>query len=283
MPELPEVETIVRSLKNGARHGGLTAIGQKVRDAQILWNRTIAEPSISQFNKRIIDQTIEAVARRGKFLVFTLSEDTLLMHLRMSGDLRVEKSVDGNGKAIPVHKHDRLVLRFESSLRLAFNNPRKFGRVWLLKNPQKVLSLLGPEPMDAALTGERFHVMLQGRKRQLKPLLMDQHFLAGIGNIYADEALFRASLHPRSGSNTLTKSQSINLLKQIRRVLEQGIRRNGASIDWVYRGGDFQNDFKVYGRAGEPCPRCGVAIQRIVVSQRGTHICPHCQTNNARC
>ena len=119
--------------------------------------------------------------------------------------------------------------------------------------------------------------MLTSRCRQLKPLLMDQRFLAGLGNIYTDEALFRVKIHPLSRSDSLTESKSVMLLKAIREVLEDGIHRNGASIDWVYRGGDFQNHFNVYGRKGDPCPKCGTPIERLLVGQRGTHICPNCQ------
>ena len=199
------------------------------------------------------------------------------MHLRMSGDLRVEFCADASGIEIPPHKHDRLVLDFMSGQRLAFNNPRKFGRVWLVENPQEILGSLGPEPHDAGLTDCKFFEMLQSHKRQLKPLLLDQHFLAGMGNIYTDEALFRAKLHPRVQSHTLSTEQSSRLLMEIRAVLREGIARNGASIDWVYRGGDFQNMFNVYGRSGEACPACGSAIERLLVGQRGTHICPKCQ------
>ena len=119
--------------------------------------------------------------------------------------------------------------------------------------------------------------MLHRRSRQLKPLLMDQRFIAGLGNIYTDEALHLAKLHPLAVSDQLTREESARLLAAIREVLGEGIRRNGASIDWVYRGGDFQNYFSVYGRAGSPCPNCGTPIERLVVGQRGTHICPNCQ------
>ena len=171
----------------------------------------------------------------------------------------------------------RSLLVFESRQRLALNDTRKFGRVWLTDDPESVLGVLGPEPLDSALTAERFHAMLQNHRRMLKPLLMDQHFLAGMGNIYTDEALFRARLHPRKISETLTPVQSATLLEGIRGVLIEGIQRNGASIDWVYRGGDFQNHFNVYGRKGENCPVCGTLIERLLVGQRGTHICPSCQ------
>ena len=277
MPELPEVETIVRALDSGIRYGGLRVTGQKIHRAQVLWAGTLEKIAPGPFEERISGQIISNVNRRGKFLVFTLNRDTLLIHLRMSGDLRVEQAFGSEGDEIAPHQHDRLLLIFESQQRLAFNDTRKFGRVWLTDDPASVLDVLGPEPLDSALTAERFHAMLQKHRRMLKPLLMDQHFLAGMGNIYTDEALFRARLHPCSSADLLTPLHSALLLKEIRNVLTEGIQRNGASIDWVYRGGDFQNHFNVYGRKGENCPLCGARIERLLVGQRGTHICPNCQ------
>ncbi len=140
-----------------------------------------------------------------------------------------------------------------------------------------MVSKLGPEPLDLSLTPDDFFNRLQLRSRQLKPLLLDQTFIAGLGNIYTDEALHLARLHPLRGSDTLTYQEAERLLAAIRTVLTEGIRTEGASIDWVYRGGGFQNNFRVYGRAGEPCPVCGTPIERIIVGQRGTHFCPVCQ------
>jgi len=277
MPELPEVETIVRKLIGVHNRAVLSIIDREIQNALVLWEGTLANQLPDDFITRVKHQSVRSVSRRGKFLVFTLSKDTLLIHLRMSGDLRLENVIDQAGKEMPIQKHDRLVLTFTSGIRLAFNNPRKFGRVWLVSDPDEILGNLGPEPLDETLDADRFYGMLQQHKRQLKPLLMDQHFIAGMGNIYTDEALYRAKLHPLRHSNTLTKEQSACLLDSLRSVLKEGIRRNGASIDWVYRGGDFQNYFNVYGRAGDPCPTCGTLIERLVVGQRGTHICPRCQ------
>ena len=160
---------------------------------------------------------------------------------------------------------------------MVFNDTRKFGRVWLVEDAQSVLGGLGPEPLDESLTGSDFYRMLQKQKRQIKPLLLDQSFLAGLGNIYTDEALFQARIHPLTAACAIQKSEANELLAAIRSVLQEGIQRNGASIDWVYRGGDFQNHFQVYQRDGQPCSRCGTEIQRITVGQRGTHFCPRCQ------
>lgn len=274
MPELPEVETIVRSLQKGGR-GQVPIPGKTIHSALLSWPRTLAEPGEIEFPGRIAGQRVEEVSRRAKFIVIHLSCDWLLIHLRMSGDLRVEQGV----KALTPQPHDRLSILFEDESALYFNDTRKFGRVWLLSDPERVLGDLGPEPLEAALlTPQAFHARLVARNRQLKPLLLDQTFLAGLGNIYTDEALFLARLHPLKQSGTLTPDQSALLLKSIRRVLREGIRHNGASIDWVYRGGGFQNHFRVYQRTGEPCPVCGEPIQHIRVGQRSSHFCPCCQS-----
>jgi formamidopyrimidine-DNA glycosylase len=274
MPELPEVETIVRSLSQGGR-GGPSILGYKIEASFLYWQRTLAEPDEISFMERIQGQTIEDIGRRAKYIVFKLSHDTLIIHLRMSGDLRVEAGWENNkNKLLP---HDRLVLSLSNHLALVFNDPRKFGKVWLTSNPERILSNLGPEPLGNELTSGHFYEMLQHRHRQLKPLLMNQQFLAGLGNIYADEALFKARLHPLSISDKINTQQAEVLLKAIRDVLNEGIKRNGASIDWVYRGGDFQNMFNVYQRDGQNCYFCGSIIQRAMIGQRSTHFCPNCQ------
>jgi formamidopyrimidine-DNA glycosylase len=270
MPELPEVETIKNLLRQGKGESP-SLLGMEVASARLLWDRTLAQPSPREFTRRIISQRVDEIERRGKFLHFRLSHDSLLIHLRMSGDLLV----------LPVNSpegaYDRLVLNMTAGVRLVFSDPRKFGRVWLVDDPQAILGALGPEPFDPQLTNEEFHHRLKQRHRQIKPLLMDQAFLAGLGNIYTDEALHLSRIHPLRPSDQITPAESAQLLESIRIVLKEGIFRNGASIDWVYRGGDFQNHFRVYQRTGEPCPVCGTPIARIVVGQRGTHFCPHCQ------
>lgn len=268
MPELPEVETIARAIKPDI-------VGRVITSADLRWARTLATPSPAQFKQQIAGQQILDVSRRAKYVVIRLKTYSFLVHLRMSGDLRVEK-----GKIKP-EKHDRLVLYLcasngdESSL--AFNDTRKFGRVWLVSESEKVLGKLGPEPLEKGFTAEWLFENLHTRKRQLKPLLLDQSFLAGLGNIYTDECLHIAKLHPLAVSNTVTKKQAAVLHDAICTVLKEGIRRNGASIDWVYRGGEFQNYFRVYDREGKACPVCGTQIQKFTVGQRGTHVCPKCQ------
>ena len=270
MPELPEVETIASGLRLGG-DGFPSILGRRILSASLLWPRTLAEPAPQQFLARVAGQTIIDIGRRGKFLKMRLSQDWLLVHLRMSGDLLVENDRQ------ELAPHYRLLLYLDENLRLAFNDTRKFGRVWLVSDPQPMLSRLGPEPFDPALTAHAFYERLQHTHRQLKPLLLDQAFLAGLGNIYTDEALHLAKLHPHLPANAVTPLQAGQLLESIRQVLSSAIHHHGASIDWVYRGGDFQDHFTVYQRTGQPCRTCSTPIQRIVVGQRGTHFCPVCQ------
>jgi len=277
MPELPEVETIARTLREGGREGP-PLLGRTLRGAHVLWARTLATSDPPTFAQTLAGQTVRSVGRRGKFLVLGLSRGhSLLIHLRMSGDLRWQPPPPDPQTPPTPAPHDRLILEFTDGWRLCFNDPRKFGRVWLVEHADSVLAELGPEPLDESLSAEAFHRRLSATRRALKPLLMDQRFLAGLGNIYADEALFHANLHPLRPAHTLTFHEASRLLEAIRLVLREGIRRNGASIDWVYRGGDFQHHFAVYGRAGQPCRRCGTPIQRLRIAQRSAHFCPQCQ------
>ena len=264
MPELPEVETIVRNLRPAL-------LGKTILSANLLWDRTLVSPSPALFQKRIRKQSIQDISRRAKFLQIKLSTYHLIIHLRMSGDLLVV--LGGYQPA----KHDRLLLHLTDDWTLIFSDPRKFGRVWLVEDPAEIFQNLGPEPLSDEFTPAWLYASLQSQHRQLKPLLLDQSFLAGLGNIYTDEALHMARLHPLTPSDLVSLEEAEILQMAIREVLEEGIRRNGASIDWVYRGGDFQNHFRVYGRQGEACPVCGSTIERSLVGQRGTHICPTCQ------
>jgi formamidopyrimidine-DNA glycosylase len=270
MPELPEVETIARALRQGGR-GGPALVGMRIQRAHLLWARTLAEPGAAEFEPRICGQQITDIGRRGKFLIFSLETDSLLFHLRMSGDLLVEP------QQAPIAAHHRLMLDLEGGLRLAFNDARKFGRAWLVADPERILGGLGPEPLAPSFTAETFYQLLKHTRRQLKPLLLDQSFIAGLGNIYTDEALHLAGLHPLQAADSLDEAQAARLWESIRHVLVDGIQRQGASIDWVYRGGDFQNYFRVYQRTGQPCPVCGTPVARMVIGQRGTHFCPRCQ------
>jgi formamidopyrimidine-DNA glycosylase len=276
MPELPEVETITRALRDGGQ-GGVSLLGCHFISVQINWERSVEMPSVEELEQRLIGRSIVDIGRRGKFIIFSLDSDWLIFHLRMSGDLRVEPWKSDDHKLKPLGPYDRAAFQFSEGARLVFEDTRKFGRIWLVDSLDKVMKQLGPEPLDPSLTSEDFYRRLKSRHRQIKPLLMDQSFLAGLGNIYTDEALYLARIHPLKRSDLLEFQEAELLLSAIRHVLQQGIQSNGASIDWVYKGGSFQNTLQVYQRTGESCRRCGTPIKRIVVGQRGTHFCPVCQ------
>jgi len=264
MPELPEVETITNNLRPQITNKQITA-------CVVNWDRSIAFPLAQQFQSQIVNQKIVALSRRGKFIQIQLTQDFLLIHLRMSGDLLVYPA------SYHVTKHDQVLFYLDNDSILVFHDTRKFGKMWLIDNPGELFAKLGPEPFSDQLTPQAFHALLQSKKRQLKPLLLDQTFLAGLGNIYTDEALFGACLSPLTNSAEVSLIQAEILLASIRDVLSAGIKNNGATIDWVYRGGKFQNHFRVYQRTGLPCFMCGTPIKKISLGQRSTHFCPSCQ------
>lgn len=276
MPELPEVETIRRALQIGGR-GEPAIAGRRITGGRFAWPGCLATPSRALFWRRVRTARIGEISRRGKFLLIGLEggeagqAGTLAVHLRMSGDLMVEPDAGSLPRFCRMH------LKLSGGNRLVFTDLRKFGRLWLLRDTSELLGSLGPEPLEADLTARQFVARANSRRRQLKPLLLDQTFLAGLGNIYTDEALHTAGLHPRRRANSLSADEGRLLWRAIRRVLRAGIRRHGSSIDWIYRGGDYQTQLRVYGRTGLPCPACRTPVVRLEVGQRGTHICPACQ------
>lgn len=276
MPELPEVETIVRKLRDGSPNIP-SVVDQVIKSVDVTWDRIIASSQPDEFKQKLTGKTILNACRRGKFLHFPLSSGHLIGHLRMSGDMRMETVFDDQGNPRPYEAFDKVIINFKSGWRLIFINIRKFGRMWYTEDPSTVFGSLGPEPLDETFDDDMLYEMLKAHNRQIKPLLMDQSFIAGMGNIYADESLFIAKIHPLRLSASLTKSEAQKLHHAIQTTLKAGIQQFGASVDWVYRGGEFQNYFQVYQRKGEPCPRCGALIEKIVVGQRSTHFCPNCQ------
>jgi formamidopyrimidine-DNA glycosylase len=274
MPELPEVETFRRYLLQGS-DGAPSILGKKIRNAELLWEGTLAFPAPDEFLARIQGQYITGIGRRGKHLLIRLSRDTLIIHLRMSGELVVEEQTEVLGK------HYRVIINFDDNYRMAFNNIRKFGRIWLTDTPEQYLAHLGWEPLSDDFTPEELHQLLSSRSQQLKYFLLDQKNIAGMGNIYTDEALHRAKLHPALKSNTLDRQQANRLWQSIREVLQEGIKNQGSSIDWMYRGGDYQNYLSVYNLEGEPCKNCKTPVERIKIAQRSTYYCPTCQPSPA--
>ena len=270
MPELPEVETTVRALRR-------PLVGQVITAVRNSWPRHIATPTLSELQMRINDTRIEAISRRAKYLVFHLSQgETLVIHLKMTGHLFVTIA------ETPIDKHTHTIFELANGQELRFRDMRKFGRVYLVHDPQKLFSKLGPEPLAESFTANQFQDRLNGRSRSLKPLLLDQTFIAGVGNIYADEALFEARLHPERKADSLTVAEIKALHTAIQKVLQLGIEREGASIsDYIKPDGskgDMQNAVAVFRRTGRPCYRCGNSIRRIVIGGRSTHFCPNCQT-----
>lgn len=268
MPELPEVESIARTLRQGSTDAP-PLLGRCVSAVEVRWLRTIAEPDAHTFAELLVGQCVRAVQRHGKYLRIVLDAHELLVHLRMSGRLHVVPQEQA------LTPHTRVVLKLNDAWALRFEDARKFGRMWLVQSPQRVLAKLGPDALSVDL--DTFAARLQARRSRLKPLLLDQTFIAGVGNIYADEALHRACLHPLRSSRTLTTAEIAQLHIAVQAVLHEGIAANGASFDWVYPGGHFQEHFRVYGRVGQPCPRCGAPIKRLVIAQRSTYFCERCQ------
>lgn len=270
MPELPEVETVARGLRS-------LLIGRAIVAASVGWPRTVAKPRAEEFAKGIVGRRVNSVDRRGKYVVIGLDRGYLLVHLKMSGQLQVVRSGE------PKDKHVHLVLDLDDGRQLRFRDVRKFGRVYLVRDPAEVTAGLGPEPLANDFTLAEFRRLLAHRRGRLKPLLLNQHFLAGLGNIYADEALFAAHLHPLRKADSLTPQEQARLYSAIRTVLKGAVEGRGTTLtDGGYadaRGetGTYQERLAVYGQGGNSCSRCQSSIERIVISGRSAHFCPRCQ------
>jgi len=268
MPELPEVETIVRQIRP-------RVVGRRIRAARVHWARTLQHPALERLDRSVRGRTVTRAWRRGKYFVLDLDDGQHLVgHLRMSGRLLVQE------EAAPPYARASFAL--DDGRHLVFTDVRKFGRLAVVRRLGDALPPLGPEPLEAAFDGPWLRRALAARARRLKPLLLDQSFVAGLGNIYVDEALHRARLHPLRPSDRVPGAAAHRLADAIRAVLTAAIAAEGSSFDTFYRTptgqpGAYQDAFLVYGRAGRPCRTCGRAIRRLVVAQRGTHVCTRCQ------
>jgi formamidopyrimidine-DNA glycosylase len=276
MPELPEVQTVVDNLNK------LKIVGCSITGAKIYWPRTIAEMTPAVFCKNIKGCSIQQITRRGKFIVIKLSQDlTLLIHLRMTGHLNWETKDKSR------NKHEHVILEVDGDRELRFQDTRKFGRILLTVDPQAILGKLGPEPLSDDFSRQRLQKMLQACARQIKPLLLDQKFIAGLGNIYVDEALWKARIHPKRISRSLSKKEMIALHRAIRQVLRTGLKNMGTTLgsgaanfySVAGRKGRNADELNVFRRTGQDCSYCGTTIERIMVGQRSSHICPTCQTS----
>ena len=269
MPELPEVETTRRGL---APHVvGRTIRALAVREPRLRWP---IEPAL---NRRIQNRTVTNLSRRGKYLLLSTEGGTLLLHLGMSGSLRFLPA----DRAPSSHDHYDLV--FSAGGLLRFNDPRRFGSLHFSTSPDDhwLLRHLGPEPLGSGFTGEYLWRVSRGRRVAVKTLLMNGRIVAGVGNIYANEALFRAGIHPMRKAGRVSRRRLDRLVEAIRNVLQEAIQAGGTTLQ-DFGGGDgkpgyFQLALDVYGRAGEPCPRCAQPIRTRTIGQRATYYCPACQ------
>ncbi|SHH69534.1 DNA-formamidopyrimidine glycosylase [Virgibacillus chiguensis] len=273
MPELPEVETIRKTLKR-------FVINRTIDQIDIYWPKIIKQPDdMMQFQSEIIGQKILDIHRKGKFLLFELNDYILVSHLRMEGKYSVHQEGE------PVKKHTHIIFRFSTGEELRYNDVRKFGTMHLFHRGeemnQKPLCLLGPDPFDDAFTVEYFIEKLKKTKRVIKSALLDQTIVAGLGNIYVDETLFKARIHPLIPANKLTQKEIKEVRKQAIATLEEAVLQGGTTIrSYVNSQGEmgmFQQKLYVYGQENQACKTCGNTIAKLKVGGRGTHICTSCQ------
>ncbi len=274
MPELPEVETIRRSLVPVVLHKPIEAV-------QIRYARLVQHMSVQDLQAVLVGNQFIDLARRGKYLLFQLANNwELVAHLRMTGRL-----IYFSSGRIPLAKHTSAVFDFGVQGQLRLEDVRKFATLDLVPRGNyeqiKGLSSLGVEPLSADFSMGLFARLLRGRKAKIKGLLLDQSKLAGLGNIYVDESLFMAKIHPERPAGSLTKKEAGRLYEAIRSVLEQAIANQGTTFRDYRTGygqeGSFQNKLLIYGKKGELCPRCQTEVQHIKVAGRTSHYCPRCQ------
>ncbi|MGL5627354.1 MAG: bifunctional DNA-formamidopyrimidine glycosylase/DNA-(apurinic or apyrimidinic site) lyase [Candidatus Rhabdochlamydia sp.] len=265
MPELPEVQTIANHLKIFEKK---QLIDIKVHDCKL-----IAQETLDELQGKIL----LSITRRGKYLHFSFSKNlSLIVHLRMTGQFLIRQKRE---------KHDRATFLFSHQSPLFFKDTRRFGTFMLTKNPEEVFRKLGKEPFDPHFTVEEFYSLLLLKKQALKTVLLDQSFIAGLGNIYTDEALWKAALHPQKKASSISFKQTKALFSAIREVLQKGLDQGGTSLGegnanfHAINGqtGKNQNELWVYGREKKACPRCESPIQKMLFQQRGTHFCMLCQ------
>jgi len=265
MPELPEVETIKNELSPHI-------IGHSITDVTILDKKIVRQPSVDEFRSRLIGQKITGIERRGKYLIFSLtSGEALIIHLKMSGSLLLK----------PPDRFIRAILHLDNGTGVYFRDPRKFGAMWLVEDKSIIITKLGPEPLEADFTPKVLAQRLSQHTAPIKALLCDQGVVAGIGNMYADEALFLARIHPLRSGESLSQEEIKRLHHAIQQTLRSAINSKGASVENYFRPdgqiGTAHFEFKVAHGRGKNCPNCGTAIQRIPVRNRGSYFCPRCQ------
>jgi len=267
MPELPEVETIRTELLP-------KLVGKRFTEVTVFDTKILSQPSVEEFCQRLVGRKIQDIQRRGKYLIFRLSDgESLIIHLKMAGALllRLEQPI----------RYLRASFQFHNNTQLFLIDRRRFAKIWLTKNAGDIIHKLGPEPLTRDFSYKVFLSRLKGRKAPIKVVLIDQGFIAGVGNMYADEALFSAKIHPLRRADSLSKEETKRLYKAIREVLQSAIGNKGASVDTYIRPngslGTAHFNFQVAHQRGKLCPVCGSPIQRISLRNRGTYFCPKCQ------
>jgi formamidopyrimidine-DNA glycosylase len=272
MPELPEVENVKNALNQFLP-------GKLIKDVKIYWENIIKHPETEEFIIRLRGQTFEKVYRRGKFLIFYLNEDVLISHLRMEGKYGLYRSEE------PADKHTHVIFEFSDGTELRYRDVRKFGTMHLYpkgtEENNDPLNKLGIEPLSETLTAALMKKLFSNRKRNIKAVLLDQTILAGLGNIYVDEVLFQAGIHPETPANKLSLNRLKKLKAAITDILSESVKYGGSTIrsytNSMGEEGGYQLKLYVYGRKNEACRICGTEIERLVVAGRGTHICNSCQ------
>lgn len=269
MPELPEVETVKNELLPHV-------INRKITGVTLLWEGIVKEPSVDEFCNGVTGKTISEISRRGKYLSFVLSSgDTLIIHLKMTGSLIVKPADE------EPPKFTRAIIHLDNGTDISFRDPRKFGVLRLMKDRNTIIGKLGPEPFDEDFTPRVLTEILKKRKTPMKALLCEQNLIAGIGSMYADEALFATKIHPMRKGEDVSQKETKHLYREIRRILWEAIENKGASVDTYYRPDGTQGtahyEFKVAHRFKKPCDVCGTPIERIKVRGRGSYFCPKCQ------
>ncbi len=267
MPELPEVETIKNELATHIK-------GRVITCVTLFWDRMLSHPSPKEFYNHIVGKKITGLTRRGKYLIFRMDGgNSLVIHLKMSGSLIL-------GTDAPP-KYTRVIIHLDNGVNIFFCDPRKFGRISLVTDVGHITQNLGPEPLDATFTVEMLAKKLEKRKAPLKAVLLDQALIAGIGNMYADEALFTARINPLRPAYSLSPEEIEHLHHAIRKVLKDAIKSKGASVSTYFRpGGEIgsaHSHFKVAHQKGKLCSNCSHPIERIPIRNRGSYYCPVCQ------
>jgi formamidopyrimidine-DNA glycosylase len=270
MPELPEVETIKRDIEK-------QVIGRKVEDVWYDWARSL-QPDPETFEKAVVGKRFKDISRRAKLFIFRLDSTPLVVHLKLSGRLLYRNQTD------KPDQFTHVVLKLDKGKELRFCDLRKFGWLRVLKDEgelDEVLGEFGIEPFTPDFTLENFRKVLGSKKTAIKPLLMDQHLIAGVGNIYSDESLWCAQIHPETPARSLSHEKIERLYTCIQKVLKEGIADRGTSVDDYLdlfgQPGKHEQNLQVFRKDGQPCPRCGATIKKIRVGGRGTHFCPACQ------